>query len=274
MVIVDSSGNKVPLGSQQAENILTAGDPIFCVNTATTIAASAPGCTPSFTVLSDLVTYLSRNQPTADGTIWIKQGFQGSSAFEVIINGNSSATWSAYTLTLQGGWDDTTTDGTINSANPSHIYVAISITNWNNDVTVNDLTVSNAQYYSAGLNIHTKGNINLHDVILDDNSLGGLEAVAGGDITLSNVTADNNGNLYNGAIGGAYLDNRSGNGNIYIDTDPTGVVTGSSEFNSNVGGLGVLSNGNITLTDVTADNNSFGGTYLNNTGYYLNPWNW
>jgi Right handed beta helix region len=273
VVIVDSSGNKVPLGSQQAENILAASDPIFCVNTATTIAASAPGCTGPYNTISDLLNYLAGHQPTADGTIWLEGGRQNTSTLMVNINGSSLTTWSAYTLTLQGGWDDTTTNGTINSANPSQFYVPISITNWNNDVTVNNVTVWYTFSSSAGLKVHTAGNIKLNYDTLTNNFGAGLEAVADGDITLSDVTADNNGNLYYGVGGGVYLDNRFGTGNIYIDTDSTGVVTGSSEFNSNVGdGLTVLSSGDVTLTNVTADNNSFWGTYLNSTGvYYLNP---
>src|SRR5258708_17948693 len=92
VMIVDSNGNKVPLGSQQSADILQSGDPIFCVDTATIIAASAPGCSPSFTVLSALVGYLASHQPTSDGTIWIEQGFQGSSALIVRITGSVATT--------------------------------------------------------------------------------------------------------------------------------------------------------------------------------------
>ncbi len=86
----------------------------------------------------------------------------------------------------------------------------------------------------------------------------GLIAISGGDITLTDVTAENN--LGNGAT----LDN-SGVIGYSVSIDPS-----SFSYNGQGGsygdGLGVSSGGNISLTDVTADYNYGTGATLNNAG--------
>ena len=113
---------------------------------------------------------------------------------------------------------------------------------------------------------NTAGNGNITiDSVSNDGSSGssefngntkdGLSAFSNGDITLTDVTADGDQNLN---YDGAYLDNSSGSGAIRVD---------NSTFNNNTGGDGltILSNGDITLTGVTADNNYDDGVYLDNT---------
>lgn len=100
----------------------------------------------------------------------------------------------------------------------------------------------------------------------------GLLIFAPGDITLYNIMAD--GNV---AGGGAYLDNCmydgtycDGSGNIYVDTDSSNDISGSSYFGQSgegngSNGLAVYSNGDITLYNVTADANTGGdGAYVDN----------
>ena len=98
----------------------------------------------------------------------------------------------------------------------------------------------------------------------------GLEAYAHGDISLYEVTADDNGNY------GAYLENDyPGNpGGIYVNTDPSGVPDGGmSDFSDNDNtGIQAYSRGDITLTNVTAggndpyDNHGGDGAILDNSG--------
>ena len=87
----------------------------------------------------------------------------------------------------------------------------------------------------------------------------GLKILSKGSITLSNVTAE--GNLDGsggGTVGyGAYLDNDAGTGSVKL--------TGVNAFNGNaLYGLYILSNGAITLNNITASDNGGAGAYLKN----------
>ncbi|MGA7195427.1 MAG: hypothetical protein WBW94_17555, partial [Anaerolineales bacterium] len=78
VVIVDSNGDKVPLGSEQAQDILNNGDPVWCPATLAAPTPGTGGCTAAFTYLTNatplngLLGYLTANQPTLNGTIWIE----------------------------------------------------------------------------------------------------------------------------------------------------------------------------------------------------------
>ncbi|HEY5983096.1 MAG TPA: right-handed parallel beta-helix repeat-containing protein [Anaerolineales bacterium] len=83
----------------------------------------------------------------------------------------------------------------------------------------------------------------------------GLAVKSQGDITLYQVTADDNGSLSGWAGAGAYLDNTYGNGDTFVYN--YNIYTHAyGEFNSNYAdGLDVLSNGNVDLWYVIADDN-------------------
>ena len=101
------------------------------------------------------------------------------------------------------------------------------------------------------------GAIRVDNSTFNNNTGGdGLTILSNGDITLTGVTADNN---YDN---GVYLDNTSGSGNISVDNTSGGDFSGN-----NVNGLEAYSNGNVTLTYVTADGNYYDGALL---GDYYN----
>ena len=97
----------------------------------------------------------------------------------------------------------------------------------------------------------------------------GLQVYSHGTITLNNVTAKwNTGD-------GAYLENQATTG-----PQVNVILTGTNTFNSNGDwsfpdeswGLEVWSEGNITINNLTANWNDYGGAYLNNWEYsYLTP---
>ena len=127
----------------------------------------------------------------------------------------------------------------------SSFSVPVTISNWTSDITLNDITITGITS-GIGLNVTTstttsgKGNIALH-----------------------NVKSNNN------TGHGAFLSNIAGNGNITIDSVSNDGSSGSSEFSGNTeDGLSAFSNGDITLTDVTADDNQnqpYDGAYLDNS---------
>ena len=138
-------------------------------------------------------------------------------------------------LILQGGWNGSTGSSYALLSGGSTFNVPLEIVNWNGNVTLSDITISGSN--SVGLTVITIGTGN-------------------NNIALHNVKSNKN------ASEGAFLDNNAGTGSIIIDSDSNG----SSEFNNNTNadGLDIHSNGNITLTDVTADGNYGGGASLNN----------
>jgi hypothetical protein len=229
VVVLDQAGQPQPLATQQALNILATGDPIWCPSGVSPSAGSG-GCTGSYSDLASLVGYLSGSQPAQNGTIWITSGADNSGT-DILIDGTTLTTWKDYALTLQGGWNGSST-GAISGV--SNFDKSISITSWNNTVAVDNINISNTS--GTGLTVQTSR-----------------------DIQLSNVSSS-------GSSGdGARLDNSSGTGNVNLN----GTNTFSSNQGS-YGGLYVKSNGSISLSNVTASGNVNGlGAYLFNASASL-----
>ena len=261
VVIVDDQGNKVPLGSQTAQDILKSGDPIWCPSTISKpLGSGLNGCTFSFTDLYDLISNISGGtafpvagiKPNANGTIWIKNSVvnigNDLSSAPVIIDPTVDrlGSWANFTLTVKGAWNGFGTNG-VTIASPSTFTVPISITNWNNTVTISNITITGAT--GTGLTVTTPKNI-----------------------TLTGVRSNGN------SGGGAVLDNRTGTGSVTV----TGTLTDPSQFNNNTGGdgLDVYSARAILINGVTASSNTSGGAVLDNrtgagtvtvTGTLTNP---
>lgn len=223
------------------ETILEEGvihDPVWCPD-GVTPTPGGNGCTISYASLGQLVSFLTTNQPSQNGTIWIEQGADASVS-SIVINGSVATTWANYALTLQGGWNGASGNSSITGQ--TTFSQSISVTNWMNDVTLNDVTVQNTS--GTGINVQTQG-----------------------DIVLENVSS--NGNAGDGAV----LENC---GLIYDTSDPdpgnwswrcggTGTssvsVVGTNSFNNNgaaSGGIGldITTNGNIVLNNITANDNA------------------
>lgn len=245
VVIVDLHGDKLPLGSEAAQDIVNSGDPIWCPSTVTTPVSGIGGCTfGGYTNLSDLISAIAGGsafpasglRPNANGTIWILGGANGGSA--VSINGGDTldfSSWANFTLTLKGGWNGLGSS-IINTGNPSTFTVPISITNWNNSIAISDITISGA-------------------------SGTGLTVITTRSITLTRVQSSGN------SGGGALLDNSGGTGTVIV----TGTPTDPSQFNGNTGGdgLDVFSDGAITLNTITANGNSSGyGAHIDNSSAF------
>jgi hypothetical protein len=252
VVVVDSTGDKVPLGSQAAQQILSSGDPIWCPATLATPTPGAGGCTSSQPDLATLFGSFTSGSPSVNGTIWIEQGSDSSTP---TLDGSGLA-MANFTLTLKGGWDGSTssTPGTTTFSNP------FSITSWNNTITISNITVSGAT--GTGLTVTSSKSITLTNVQSNNNSVHGANL---------NTT-------YNGGTGSLTITNSQFNSNgnqgasIALGPGGTAVIT-SSQFNSNTDtGLEIASSGAITLTNVTANSStSNNGALLDNTGASAAP---
>lgn len=104
-----------------------------------------------------------------------------------------------------------------------------------------------------GLSAYSNGNVTLENITADDDGIG-LWITTGGDIEAENISANKN------SGSGSIFDNRSGSGSI--------TLAGTNVFNENgTFGLEAYSNGNITLNNVTAsDNKTANGVLLQNDG--------
>lgn len=234
LIIVDENGEALPLASEAAEEAVVLKDPIWCP------AGVAPkpgigGCSNSFASLSALVAGFT--PPAKNGVIWIEAGVD--SGTEVEIDGLVWTAAANYSLTLQGGWIGPAGPpvGSMAIVGTTVFDTAISIVNWNGPVTINDISFDGA---NNALNAST----------------GSLYVETTKNIVVSNVMAINSAGAGND---GAYLDNTSS------ATQAT-VTVKNSTFNSNfLRGITIISNGAVTLTNVSANYNNSYGVYINNS---------
>ena len=278
VVVTNSSGDVVPLGSQEAAQTIATGDPTWCP---TGVNPGGAGCSSagSFSAL-----LASMTNKTVAGTIWIESTVADTSA--ITLNSATMGTSTVnYALTLKGGWNGSS--GALAAITGSSTFsVPLTIT-WNSDVTLSNIIVTvgltgssstNALTITTPTNVTLTG-VNVHDNInvagakidnrsgigtvtvsnstfYGNNSGDGLDIYSKGAITLNNVTAgklgDPNGN------GGAMLDNcgygdptNNTQGCTILTAAPVTVTGGSFSYNGGTG-LTISSTGTITVTGLTA----------------------
>ncbi len=280
--VTDQSEGALPMA---AEESAMDPDPVWCP------AGVAPnpgvnGCSPSYPNLAAVVT---GGHPLTNGTIWLENG--SDSGPEVVIDGNGN--WSAsknFSLTLQGGWNGIAGNAGINGV--TVFDTGISIENWNGNVTISDIAMiaaantahsgTGALYIQTTKNILLKNftaintNYGLTDGTYLDNSAsttqatvtiknsffnnnisyGGLIIYSKGAVTLTNVTANNNG-LY-----GVDIYNASD-----LTASPITINNSMANGNTNGRGFSIWSNGAVKLNQVSANNNASDGIYVNNSDY-------
>jgi hypothetical protein len=237
IVVLDADGNPLPLASEEAVEVIVAGDPIWCPS-GVAPKPGVGGCSPTKSSITELVTFYPTGFPS-NGTIWVQYG----AAVGGIIDGSGAwAARSIYSLTVQGGWEGTPGSTGLHNADPYSYFGGtdnyLMITNWGGSVTLKNLIFQNVNVYSSAhfnaVHIVSKGNIRLDKVQVNDTINDNLS--------------------FNGH--GAMLNNTNGTGTV--------IVTNSS-FNNNEGdGLLIYSNNIITLTNVSAYHNFFEGVALNN----------
>jgi putative surface-exposed virulence protein len=244
LVVLDESGEQLSLASGEAADALSTSDPIWCPSSIAVPVAGpngwVGGCSPSFFSIRDLITWLTTNDPNVAGTIWLEKTFdsgsveggatlQDNAVTQLTLNGASFANLDLFALTIKGGWNGLGF-GTIDTTDPSEINQRFWIIDWQANVTLNDILITGASSDEA-LAVDTTKNIVLNRVSVQSNSVGGANY-------------------------GAYLDNTAGTGTVTVS---------NSTFNLNTGrGLYIVSNGNITLSSVTANSNVNGGALLDN----------
>ncbi len=263
VVVLDTSGEQLPLASTEAAEILVGGDPMWCPEG---ISPGGSGCTSEHHTFSELITDLEDLSETGNGTIYVAYNYVASGADLGGITIDYGTTL-LESLIIQGGWDfsSNTVTGT------STIAADMNILDWGGygvpgsltlndliftdggglnvlgfgDVTTADVTLNNVSVLGSdddGAQIETTGDITVNDSQFVGNTYDGLYAGAGGDFEVNRSDFSMNGS--NGLVAGA-------EGDLQI-MDVTA--------NQNAG-LGILAGalGNATLVNVSANGNGQAG---------------
>jgi hypothetical protein len=292
LIVVDEAGETVPLVTEEAADAIMEGDPIWCP-VGVTPNAGVGGCSPNFAVFgsvlgdpnNELLAWMAANDKKVAGVIWIAYNYASGPEptvnDNVTINGLDLTNFSTVALTLQGGWNGVNGSNALNSTTPySTFNASLSILNWNAPVTISDVTVTGNFFGAYSLRITTTGNITATRVNVSDNFFGGASfennvGASTGNITISDSTFNNNTNASSGlrvrSNGAITIKNVTANGNfdgvggLGIDIDNQSAATAKAVTLSNItvsgnqrSGLMVLSNGAITVTDITAVGNGQG----------------
>ena len=261
VVVSNADGEVVPLGSQEAADIIALQDPVWCPATQATPTPGANGCTSSYASLAALITATAGNVNRTNGTIWIQSGAD-TSASAVIINGANYNTWDNFTLTLQGGWNGVSGSSTINGV--STFTVPLSIINWNSNIFVNNITFNNINSANS-LTVGTSGNINLNSVVVNNQSGSGGNRYNTANLTTSNGNIIVQNSFFDGnnttSENRGFSATTGNNGSITI-SDTTFQDARRNGGNYHDGAA--LSARTITLTNVTAQNNDGNGIIISN----------
>ena len=302
VTVLNPEGEALPLVSQKAAEVIASDfDPIWCpAGQAPTPGAN--NCTTYYDTFDELLTFLQASEGDVvyqqAGTIYIQQGQYLGGESSVDFNNYSFSTLNNYNLTLQGGWD--ITDNSVDPADTTDIDIPIligsSLNPWVGSLTINNINISGVSD-QAGLTLYTQGDIVLSNVEITDsqsgadlnagdevsvsdsdfnnNEEGGATITAVGNVTVNNSHFDNNGSsttdgygLNAQSDGDITLTQVSANNNDLFGANLTGVVidVANSSFSDNDSGLQVVSTGNVTLASVTANDNQQFGADLATTG--------
>ena len=263
VTVLNPEGEALPLVSQKAADVIASDfDPIWCpAGQAPTPGAN--NCTTYYDTFDELLTFLQASEGDVvyqqAGTIYIQQGQYLGGESSVDFNNYSFSTLSNYNLTLQGGWD--ITDNSVDPNDTTDIDIPIIIGSssnpWIGSLTINNINISGVSD-QAGLTLYTQGDIVLSNVEVAD-SQSGADLNAGDEVSVSDSDFNNN------QEGGATV---TAGGNVTVN---------NSHFDNNGSsttdgyGLNAQSGGDVTLTQVSAHNNTLFGANL--TGVVVNVTN-
>lgn len=281
VIVLDESGAPIPLVTEEAAEIIIAGDPMWCPEG---VLPGGVGCTPAFADFDSgtgLFQYLVANNTTytGNGTIYIAYDYNPTTAgdgnvqLDPFLQGGG-ADGDLGDIVIQGGWDfgSNVVNGQTNFGANN-----LNVLGWNGNVTINNINIDGVTS-GNGMNVFGNGDVELNNVTIQNSDLfgtyinntagsgdvtvndstfnnsidAGLLIASNGNVNLSNVTANDNGN------NGVSIDNSTGSGDVNI--------TGTNNFNNNdFTGIFVFSTGEINAQNITASNNTgFAGAILSN----------
>jgi hypothetical protein len=254
VVVLDESGEALPLASAEAAEVLASGDPYFWDGTqyvgytTTTCPAIVKVCNVVSAPIQAAVDAFAASS-SASGEIFIEAGTYDE---KVEINGYTGNLANLSGL-IGAGSGSTTINGFLNAygfINPFTLS-GINFNNWvtiesDSDVIVDDVVVDGSTS-ETGMWIYSGGNVELNKVVSTENAGLGLVAEANGDVSVWDSSFNNNG--YSG------LAASSSDGNVILDG-----VTASG--NKTGDGADVSANGDISIWDSSFNENGYTGLYM------------
>jgi len=285
LVVLDEQGEALPLVTEEAEQTIIVGDPIWCPASVATPTPNLNGCSGSYGTFAALLAdpIFAGGGPASDGIIWIEKTYSGEGT-TITISGGTFTVMKDFKLTLKGGWNGLGTN-TIDTTDKSVFNAPLIITGWANDVTLSDIAVQGSGVATSNvLQVTTTGNITVNRVSVTNNTDGGTFFANSGASTAKNVTVTDStfsNNIETGTVGLQILSkgvvtlknvtaNSNGSGtfgdgiqiaNNFATTAQAVNLTNVSVSNNRGTGILVNSNGVITITDMTAINNGLGSTF-------------
>ncbi|MCB9145492.1 MAG: right-handed parallel beta-helix repeat-containing protein [Anaerolineales bacterium] len=292
IVVVNEEGEILPLVTEEAQEVISSSDPMWCPE------GSTPGdtsCTAGFATFAELIDALKADallttpRFTGNGVIWVEDTYAGNDDAQVEFDGSVLTNIGLSNLTIQGAWSGNA-DTNFDAAGTSDLDVSLVIANWGGNVSLKNLAIIAEDASGFGLLVDTSGGVSMNKVYVTDTEINaygygdGALVEALGTVDISNSQFDNNeGNGLQILSGGnVTLDTVSASGNdltgAYVDTCVYDAVTGlcaenglvtitslttGNDFNNNgVEGLVIDSGGGAALDHVQANDNGLDGAVI------------
>ena len=232
LVVVDTTGDSIPLDSQDATQIIAAVDPMWCPEDA---LPNDPSCTTNMST-TDLLADMRANPDkyASSGVIYFNNTAPVTSSFA--LNDSTDSLGIAYNalnsfnLSMFGGWNGGSTNTFTGQTefNGSNAFISIgSLANpWLGSVALNNIRVSGNQTQSSGIEINAS-NVDLTNVDSTYNAGNGITVNADqpGTVNLNNVTTTNNGEGIPGSTSSG----------VVINGNDTNVNVNGGNFDNNAG---------------------------------------
>lgn len=297
VVVVNAEGEVEPLATQEAAEAVAVSDPIWCP---AGVGPGGAGCTDSYSSFDDLLNFLKTNEgdPAYQqaGTIYVEMGNYGGGEASIDFNTYGFTNFDDNDLTIQGGWNtsNNTTGATTGATTTFDIPIVIgSDANlWGGSLTLRNIVVSGV-VGDVGLTVYSAGNVTIEDSEFTNNDEAGVFIDAGRDVTVRRSKINDNGSNDWNVVDGRGLEIKSG-GNVTLsdveanenqifgaDITSTGAVTiANSFFSGNLMytngfqeffgyGLTVVSQGDISLSGVEANENFLWGASLDGPNVFI-----
>lgn len=191
LVVLDESGEALPLATEAAAEIILTGDPMWCPSDKTPADGVAGGCTASFSSFGALITELSNGTGTdaGAGTIYVAFDYNATTAGDA---GNDIIfDYDAMHLTnlvFQGGWNFSSNSVVGNSTIDLGLANMLNFHDWEGSLTLNDIVLTNSDRLmidGRGLDGVSTADVAMNNVGVTNTNFGAIISTAG-DVVVNN----------------------------------------------------------------------------------------
>lgn len=283
VVVLDQSGESIPLVSQDALNAMLDTDPMWCP---AGVLPGGVGCTTNFATITLLLTDMRNNTLTydQDGVIYFTANPGASFALTTAgtsLGAGDFNTLNDFNLTLQGGWNGSNgalaTFTAQTNFGTNTLTIGTSTNPWAGNITLNNFTFSGVSSSNSVTVYTTSGNITLNNVDVaqqsGDNYTANLTSNSG-NITVQNGSSfdgNNSGANQNRGFraetntGSITITGTSGTPITFTEANGCGTLFGFCILPTLINYNGAtLSAPTVTLNYVTANNNDLNGILITN----------